>query len=312
MSFKDNPMLPGNDDFGAERLRVENALYGRMDRKFGEDEEALRTRLANAGVQEGSEAWNRQMRGLNEAKTDARQQVIANAGQEQSRLFGQALTARQQANTEDSSLTDSYNQNNLNEGNFRNQVEGQRVNIYNQNNLNEGNFRNQASNMDFNQQLQEAQLNNQARSQFMSEGLTQRQLPMNEFNALRSGTQIQSPTFQNVPLFSMQAPDLQGAMETNYAQQQAQANAKAAAGASQMQGIMQAGATAAMFASDIRVKENIKRIGVTDGGHALYKFNYIGNPKLEIGVMAQEAEKTHPHLVKEINGVKHVNYEGIE
>lgn len=43
--------------------------------------------------------------------------------------------------------------------------------------------------------------------------------------------------------------------------------------------------------SDIRLKDNIKKIGEIQG-HTIYKFNYKGDPKTVIGVIAQELENT--------------------
>jgi endosialidase-like protein len=73
--------------------------------------------------------------------------------------------------------------------------------------------------------------------------------------------------------------------------------------------------TAAGFAalkfSDRRVKEDIKKVGKTKSGLPVYTFKYKGDPIPQMGVMAQDVEKKRPDLVKEIFGVKAVNYEGI-
>jgi hypothetical protein len=62
------------------------------------------------------------------------------------------------------------------------------------------------------------------------------------------------------------------------------------------------------FMSDVRMKENIEPMGA-ENGHNIYKFNYIGDNKKYIGVMAQEVEKTHPDaVVEDVNGVKRVKY----
>ena len=67
-------------------------------------------------------------------------------------------------------------------------------------------------------------------------------------------------------------------------------------------------APAMMAASDIRLKENIKKVGKLDNGLPVYSFNYINDSMPMIGLMAQDVEKVHPDAVKEINGYKHVNY----
>ena len=65
--------------------------------------------------------------------------------------------------------------------------------------------------------------------------------------------------------------------------------------------------SAAIMASDVRVKENLVRDG-TIKGHAAYKFNYVGDDTPRRGVIAQEVEQTNPDAVAEFGGIKHVNY----
>lgn len=61
-------------------------------------------------------------------------------------------------------------------------------------------------------------------------------------------------------------------------------------------------------ASDERVKQNIERVGETDDGQPIYRYQYKGDDTWHVGLMAQEVEKDHPEAVSEIGGVKHVNY----
>lgn len=61
------------------------------------------------------------------------------------------------------------------------------------------------------------------------------------------------------------------------------------------------------MASDIRVKENIERIGL-ENGFPTYKFNYKGGDKQYIGVMAQDVQQSRPDAVIDIDGVLHVDY----
>jgi len=69
----------------------------------------------------------------------------------------------------------------------------------------------------------------------------------------------------------------------------------------------------AAIGSDIRLKENINKVG-TENGFNIYEFNYIGSPKRYRGVVAQEVEKIIPNAVIEFGGVKYVDYSltGIE
>lgn len=66
------------------------------------------------------------------------------------------------------------------------------------------------------------------------------------------------------------------------------------------------GALAALAGlSDRRAKEDITRIGTTDGGRALYKYRYKGSDGFHIGVMAQE----NPDMIKGYhNGYALVDY----
>jgi len=65
--------------------------------------------------------------------------------------------------------------------------------------------------------------------------------------------------------------------------------------------------------SDIRVKENIQQIGVSEQGHNIYEFNYIGDAQRYRGVMAQDVVKKHPMAVEVMSsGYLGVNYDLID
>jgi len=64
--------------------------------------------------------------------------------------------------------------------------------------------------------------------------------------------------------------------------------------------------------SDERTKENIRRVGETDKGLPIYVYNYIGDPKLFMSVMAQDLEKVDPDAVFEKDGLKYVRYERVQ
>jgi hypothetical protein len=65
---------------------------------------------------------------------------------------------------------------------------------------------------------------------------------------------------------------------------------------------------ATMF-SDKRLKENIKKIGKTYDGQNIYSYNYKGDHSQQIGLLAQDVEKRHPHAVGLANGYKTVDYD---
>jgi hypothetical protein len=74
---------------------------------------------------------------------------------------------------------------------------------------------------------------------------------------------------------------------------------------------LQAGSTAAMILSDKRAKKDIKKIGEVKGVN-IYEFKYKPEfnkgDETTVGVIAQEIENLIPNSVKELDGLKHVNY----
>ena len=76
--------------------------------------------------------------------------------------------------------------------------------------------------------------------------------------------------------------------------------------------ILNAAATAAgsaAMASDVRLKEDIRRVGQTDGGLPVYTYRYKGSLKIHMGTMAHDVEKLQPHaLGPVIEGYATVNY----
>ena len=64
------------------------------------------------------------------------------------------------------------------------------------------------------------------------------------------------------------------------------------------------------FLSDERLKDNMHPIGKSFDGQTIYRFNYKGDPKTQVGFSAQEVEKHHPEAVyKNEDGVRFVNYD---
>lgn len=60
--------------------------------------------------------------------------------------------------------------------------------------------------------------------------------------------------------------------------------------------------------SDERLKENIEPIGRAFDGQMIYRYNFKGDPKTQIGFLAQEVERHAPGAVHEIDGIKGVDY----
>lgn len=69
-------------------------------------------------------------------------------------------------------------------------------------------------------------------------------------------------------------------------------------------------ASAAIAASDANLKEAIVPAGV-ENGYPIYEFNYIGDDRRYVGVMAQDVEKIMPEAVIIKDGYKAVDYDMI-
>ena len=104
LNFADLQNIPGLGDFGGEAQRTQDAVYkqatSRLDPRFETEQRALGAQLAGKGVSENSEAYRRAMDQFTRQKTDAYNQAtfsgIQAGSQEQSRLFGLGMQARQQ------------------------------------------------------------------------------------------------------------------------------------------------------------------------------------------------------------------------
>lgn len=191
--------LPALDYGTAEaRQRVESALRARLTPQLDEQQRALESQLLNSGLEKGSQAWNSELDRMGRARNDAEQQIIAAGGAEESRLsdlqraqraqlFGEELGAGQFANN---AIGQQFGQD-LSAAQFGNTAAGQDFSQR----LQSGQFRNQAAYQQIMAALQAAGQNNQTRGQSFQEQLMQRQLPLNETNALRTGAQTQMPQF---------------------------------------------------------------------------------------------------------------------
>jgi hypothetical protein len=175
----------------------------------GQNEDSLRTTLANKGIREGSAAWNAEMSRLTNANTDQLNQL--------------ALTGRGQA---------------------------------------------------------------------FQEAAYQRANPLNELSALMSGSQVGMPQFGATPQTGVAGTDYTGLVNQQYQSQVQQANAMNGG----LFGLLGTGLSMFGMPSDRRLKENIKRVGTTDGGTPIYTYNYVWGGPTQMGVMAQDVpEAAHEH-----------------
>lgn len=183
------PALQGVDE-GA-RKQISDALYNKqaayLDPQYQQREDQLRTRLATQGITQNSEAWNNALDEQNRARSfdydQARNSAITGSGDELSRLAGVALANRGEMYNEKSGA-----------GNFANSSTG-------------------ATNAD---SLRAAGFNNSASQQALAQEMAKRNEPLNELNAVRTATQVNSPQFSGPPNNSIAPTDAGGNMWNNY------------------------------------------------------------------------------------------------
>ena len=201
------------DDFSDDRRRVEDAIMGRLNEQFGEDQQALEQRLADQGITLGSEAYTRAMRDFNDTRTRARTDAILAGGQEQSRLAGLARDQATFGNTAG--------------------LQGQQALMAAlgfDNTAAQQEFGNEMSNLartDRNavqEQTFKGQKNDRImadRAQRLNEEYAKRNQGINEISALLSGSQVSAPNFAVQRPQTMPTTDVAGLVNQNFAQQQA-------------------------------------------------------------------------------------------
>jgi hypothetical protein len=156
----------------------------------------------------------------------------------------------------------------------------------------------------------------QANQQAFNQEMTKYNMPLNTLSALRSGSQVQNPSFVNsAQQATTSGADILGAAQMGYNAQMGDFNQKQAAQQNFNQGLMGLGGAGIMAFSDIRMKENIKQINWLPNGLPVYQFEYkpefkdIAGHGQFVGVMAQEVEMVRPEaVITNANGYKMVNY----
>jgi len=160
----------------------------------------------------------------------------------------------------------------------------------------------------------------QANQQAYNQALTNYQLPLNTLSALRTGAQVQNPSFINAPQQATTAgPDLLGAATATGNYNLANYNSQQAAQAGFNSGLMGLGGSlgAAAIMSDSRTKQNIEAVGVAHNGLTVYRYEYkpefkdneLAGHGVHYGYMAQEVEQVFPYAVHTLDdGYKVVDY----
>lgn len=235
------------NDFTADRQKVEDALFSRINPQLDIQRENIQRELAARGVKPGSAAYDRAMQEYGQTANDARFGAILNAGTEQQRLSDQARAAAQFTNdARQTTFTNAANQNSYNNNltaqeradqvnttGYNNQMVGQRLSDA----LARAGFNNQAAgqtfademarsarndnnaNNNFSQRLTLADALDRARSQAMQEQFALRNQPINEITALLSGSQVATPQFGVAQPSQMPTTDVAGITQQGYQNQ---------------------------------------------------------------------------------------------
>lgn len=328
VDFSSATQLPGNNDFSAERQRVEDALYGRaasrLDDQFARREEDQRAQLLNRGLREGTEAYANAERDLNQSRTDAygdlRDRAVLAGGQEQSRLFQQALAARQQGVGEQlqqgqfandaAQLQNMYGLNRRqqaatergqqfseaqNVAQFGNQAAQQNFS----NELARGQFQNEAQQQEFQQRLANAMLANQQRDAGINEQVTNQNQQLQGLGYLYGGGGADVPQSLAPGGSGTVAPtDIYGATQDAYQNQLGVYGQRSQQAAQQQALLAQLIGAGALAFSDRRLKTDIKAVGQTPSGDlSIYRYRYKGSTEPQLGVMADEVRRVYPEAV---------------
>lgn len=253
---------------------AENAAYGEqtqyLNPQFAQSQEALTNNLANEGVTQGSQAANTAQQNL---------------GLQENQAYGNAADQAVLAG------------------------EGEQNTLYGQG-LQSADLANTAQNQTYGEQLQNAELQNSASGQGMSQLFALTDQPLNEYDALMSGSQVQSPTFQGTNSETVQPANVGSIINGAYANQLS-AYGTQQSGVNNLFSLGGSLGGAAILASDRRLKKNITRVGETSGGIPIYEFSYIwdGDEVKYVGVMADEVKKTIPEaVIRDPSGFDLVNY----
>lgn len=145
----------------------------------------------------------------------------------------------------------------------------------------------------------------------------QRQARFNEISSLLGQQQVGgvgfgqfSPQFSGLDLFGAEQAGLNRAFQAEQARKQ-----RSAAQRQALIGALGQLGSSAIEASDLRLKENIEKVGYSESGIPIYEFDYInksiGNGRYR-GAMAQDLLDINPDAVINNNGFYMVNYDAID
>lgn len=266
-------------DLEAARRAAEGAVYkkatSRLDPQWQQREDSERVRLANQGLGENSTAY---------------QTAVANMGRERNDAYEGATYASIGAG-EDAAMAQFQRQ--LGQGQFANDAAAQEF----ERNRGVVDFHNQTGVQDATLNRDAATFGNEARSQALQERAYVQNQPINQFTALMGSGQVGMPEGISYTPSQVAATDVIGANALSVQAQQAAANRSQQQKSGLMSGLMSLG-SAAIMASDERLKTDIEPLGLRPDGLMRYAFRYLWSEVRHVGVMAQEVMKVRPDAVR--------------
>lgn len=191
---------------------------------------------------------------------------------------------------------------------FAREDESLRTRLANQG-IQEGSAAYDAAYGNFNQSKNDAytQLLLSGRGQATQEALTERNQPINEISALLSGSQVSQPNFVNAQMPQIPTTDNAGIIQQDYQNRLGAWQQKTQQRNSLLGGLFGLGSNMIMF-SDKRLKTDVKKVGEVKG-QKVYEYRYKAGGPMQLGVMAQDVEKTKPEAVIDTpSGFKAVDY----
>lgn len=306
----------GPTDAAAARKQVQDALMGRLDPSLTRNRAALETNLINQGLVRGSAAFNTAMDQAGQQENDARLAVIGQAGQEEDRVFGQAVTQGTFANSAQQQTFDQAKERGLyglGAAAQNNAATSSEADFRNNALLQNWNGTNSATAYNNSLTQQEAEFANTSRERNLQEQLAIRNQGTNEISALMNGGQVTAPQFTQYRSGTVDSTPVGQYVYNSAGLAQDQWKTQVQANAAQMGGLYSLGGAIAggIARSDRRLKTNIRAIGVrTAGGFELYEYQFAGQgSRRHVGVMADEVEAVMPAgVITMADGFKAVRY----
>ena len=185
--------------YGEHRQNVMDAMMSRVDTDIGRDRGATNSQLIASGIPTGSEAYSREMEQLDRKQTDARQQAEIAAEQMagmgyQSALAGRGMESQEGLNRFNTGMQSRGMESAEGMSDFLTAMQARgmtadEANAAYQAQMQGRTMANQEGMADFTTGLD-------TRRQGIQEALLNRQTPINEMSAFRTGSQVNMPQFQ--------------------------------------------------------------------------------------------------------------------